>query len=126
MPRSLDNLEGPFGNAGFWVGNIGYLNTKTTMSPFRWGMHPHTSLFPNYQLWKLALPYLTNLTRPYEVYPKLGDFAPGPPFKWGALLPTTPIFPKVTFINPLGCDALHGRCVFQRLLLLSLILSEWF
>ena len=29
-PKSLDNLEGPFGNVGFWVGNIGYITAKIT------------------------------------------------------------------------------------------------
>ena len=28
--KSLDNLEGPFGNAGFWVGNIGCITAKIT------------------------------------------------------------------------------------------------
>ena len=28
--KSLDNLEGPFENAGFWVGNIGYVTAKIT------------------------------------------------------------------------------------------------
>ena len=26
--KSQNNLEGPFGNAGFWVGNIGYIIAK--------------------------------------------------------------------------------------------------
>ena len=28
--KTLDNLEGPFGNAGFWVGNVGYITPKIT------------------------------------------------------------------------------------------------
>ena len=28
--KSLNNVEGPFGNARFWVGNIGYVTAKIT------------------------------------------------------------------------------------------------
>ena len=28
--KTLDNLEGPFGNVGFWVGNTGYITAKIT------------------------------------------------------------------------------------------------
>ena len=54
-----------------------------------------------------------------------GALLPGPLLD-GGFTPTPPIFPKVTFIIPPGCDALRGECVFQRLLLSSLGLPEWF
>ena len=28
--KTLDNLEEPFGNAGFWVGNIGLITAEIT------------------------------------------------------------------------------------------------
>ena len=28
--KTLNNFEGPFGNVGFWVGNISYITSKIT------------------------------------------------------------------------------------------------
>ena len=45
--KSLINLEGPFGNAGFCVGNIGYITAKIALTPLLGGGFAPTPRFSN-------------------------------------------------------------------------------